>query len=303
MGTLVAFAAYQMRLLGPIQGLMGIFTSVASARVSLRRVNEILDTPVDVSDAPGVRPLRNAAGTIDLDDVSFAFEDGRPILDGVSLSVEAGECIAIVGSSGVGKSTIADLLVRHVDPQHGTIRLDGHDLRDLTLADVRRHIAVLEQEPFLFNATLADNLRIAAPHASDAELHDALSVSGLDDWVRAATQGLATVVGERGRALSTGERQRLSLARAYLTGPAVIVLDEATGSLDPATERRVVAGLDSWMRGRTTVLITHRLEVARRAARVVVLHEGRVAEIGPADALLDGAGAFALAFATPQPVA
>jgi ATP-binding cassette subfamily B protein len=303
MGTLVAFAAYQMRLLGPIQGLMGIFTSVASARVSLRRVNEILDTPVDVSDAPGVRPLRDAEGTIDLDDVSFAFEDGRPVLDGVSLSVEAGECIAIVGSSGVGKSTIADLLVRHVDPQHGTIRLDGHDLRDLALADVRRHIAVLEQEPFLFNATLADNLRIAAPHATDAELNDALSVSGLDDWVRAATHGLATVVGERGRALSTGERQRLSLARAYLTGPAVIVLDEATGSLDPATERRVVAGLDSWMRGRTTVLITHRLEVARRAARVVVLHEGRVAEIGPADALLDGTGAFALAFATPQPVA
>jgi ATP-binding cassette subfamily B protein len=292
-----------MRLLTPVQGLMGIFSSVASARVSLRRVNEILDTPVDVADAHAARRLPRAMGAVTLDGVSFAYESGRPVLDGVSLHIAPGECLAIVGASGGGKSTIADLLARHLDPQRGTIRLDGHDLRDLTLADVRRHVAVLEQEPFIFHASLADNLRIAAPHASDQALHEALRVSGLDEWARAAQSGLDTIVGERGRALSAGERQRVSLARAYLADPAVIVLDEATGSLDPALERRVVAGLASWMRGRTTILITHRLDVARRATRVVVLQEGRVAEDGPADALLERSGDFARLFLEPQPVA
>lgn len=303
MGTLVAFAAYQMRLLIPVQGLMGIFSSVASARVSLRRVHEILDTPVDVSDAPATRPLPRSAGAIILDGVSFAFDDGRAVLDGVSLRIAPGECIAIVGASGGGKSTIADLLARHLDPQQGTIRLDGHDLRSLPLADVRRHVAVLEQEPFIFHASLADNLRIAAPQATEADLNRALAVSGLDEWTRAATHGLSTIVGERGRALSAGERQRLSLARAYLADPAVIVLDEATGSLDPALERRVVAGLASWMQGRTTILITHRLEVARRATRVVVLQDGRIAEDGPVEALIGRSGDFARLFMEPQPVA
>ena len=303
MGTLVAFAAYQMRLMGPIQGLMGIFSSVASARVSLRRVHEILDAPVDVSEVAAPRALPRAEGVVELDGVSYAFDDGRHVLEGVTLRIEAGECVAIVGVSGGGKSTIADLLARHLDPKAGTVRLDGHDLRDLMLSDVRRHVAVLEQEPFIFHASLEDNLRIAAPDATESRLLEALAVSGLDAWARASADGLATMVGERGRALSAGERQRLSLARAFLAEPAVIVLDEATGSLDPATERRVVAGLESWMRGRTTVLITHRLGVARRADRVVVLHRGRIAEDGRAGDLLDRGGAFTGLFAEPQPVA
>lgn len=303
MGTLVAFAAYQMRLMGPIQGLMGIFSSVASARVSLRRVHEILDAPVDVLEMPVPRALPRSEGVVELEHVSYAFDDGPRVLDGVTLRIESGECVAIVGASGGGKSTIADLLVRHLDPRAGTVRLDGHDLRDLLLADVRRHVAVLEQEPFIFHASLEDNLRIAAPGATADRLREALAVSGLDAWARASADGLATMVGERGRALSAGERQRLSLARAFLAEPAVIVLDEATGSLDPATERRVVAGLASWMRGRTTILITHRLDVARRADRVVVLQRGRIAEDGPLGDLLDRGGAFTGLFAEPQPVA
>ncbi len=303
MGTLVAFAAYQMRLMGPIQGLMGIFSSVASARVSLRRVHEILDAPVDVLEMPVPRALPRSEGVVELEHVSYAFDDGPRVLDGVTLRIESGECVAIVGASGGGKSTIADLLVRHLDPRAGTVRLDGHDLRDLLLADVRRHVAVLEQEPFIFHASLEDNLRIAAPGATADRLREALAVSGLEAWARASADGLATMVGERGRALSAGERQRLSLARAFLAEPAVIVLDEATGSLDPATERRVVAGLASWMRGRTTILITHRLDVARRADRVVVLQRGRIAEDGPLGDLLDRGGAFTGLFAEPQPVA
>jgi ATP-binding cassette subfamily B protein len=303
MGTLVAFAAYQMRLMGPIQGLMGIFSSVASARVSLRRVHEILDAPVDVQEMPVPHALPRSEGVVELEQVSYAFDDGPRVLDGVTLRIEAGECVAIVGASGGGKSTIADLLIRHLDPRAGTVRLDGHDLRDLQLADVRRHVAVLEQEPFIFHASLEDNLRIAAPGATADRLREALAVSGLEAWARASADGLATVVGERGRALSAGERQRLSLARAFLAEPAVIVLDEATGSLDPATERRVVAGLASWMRGRTTILITHRLDVARRADRVVVLQRGRIVEDGPVGDLLDRGGAFTGLFAEPQPVA
>ena len=303
MGTLVAFAAYQMRLMGPIQGLMGIFSSVASARVSLRRVHEILDAPVDVQEMPVPHALPRSEGVVELEQVSYAFDDGPRVIDGVTLRIEAGECVAIVGASGGGKSTIADLLIRHLDPRAGTVRLDGHDLRDLQLADVRRHVAVLEQEPFIFHASLEDNLRIAAPGATADRLREALAVSGLEAWARASADGLATVVGERGRALSAGERQRLSLARAFLAEPAVIVLDEATGSLDPATERRVVAGLASWMRGRTTILITHRLDVARRADRVVVLQRGRIVEDGPVGDLLDRGGAFTGLFAEPQPVA
>ena len=227
--------------------------------------------------------------SLELLDVRKSYGD-TSVLDGVSLQIAPGECLAIVGASGGGKSTIADLLVRHLDPQQGRIRLDGHDLRDLSLADVRRHVAVLEQEPFIFHASLADNLRIAAPQAPDSALHQALAVSGLDEWARAAATGLSTIVGERGRALSAGERQRLSLARAYLADPAVIVLDEATGSLDPATEAEVVAGYEALMRGRTTVVITHRLELARRADRVVVLDRGRMLEEGSAEDLMARGG-------------
>jgi ATP-binding cassette subfamily B protein len=303
MGTLVAFAAYQMRLMGPIQGLMGIFSSLASARVSLRRVNEILDTPPDVHEVPDAVALPRASGAVDLEHVSFAFEGNRRVLHDVSLAIRPGESVAIVGASGGGKSTIADLLARHLDPQMGIIRLDGHDLRTLCLADVRRQVAVLEQDPFVLHGSLADNLRIASPDAPDEALHDALAVSGLDGWARAADTGLATIVGERGRALSAGERQRLALARAWLADPAVIVLDEATGSLDPALERRVVVGLNSWLRDRTTILITHRMEVAQRADRVVVLHDGTLVEDGPCAALSMAGGRFAQLFGAPQPVA
>jgi ATP-binding cassette, subfamily B, bacterial len=298
-GTLVAFIAFQMRLVWPIQALMGLYASLASARVSLRRVNEILDAPLDVVEAPDAVPLPAARGHIALDDVTFGFGRGVAVLDHVSLEVRAGERLAIVGRSGEGKSTIADLLVRQLDPATGRVLLDGIDVRRARLADVRRNVLVVDQEPFVFNATIAENIRYARPDASDADVLSAADAAGLTALVDRLPQGIETSAGERGRALSAGERQRLAIARAFLADPAVLVLDEATGSLDPVTESQVAAGYEAVMRGRTTIIITHRLELARRADRVVVLERGRIAEHGTASELLDNAdSSFAGLFAS-----
>jgi ATP-binding cassette, subfamily B, bacterial len=305
MGTLVAFVAYQVRLLGPIQALMGLITSITAARVSIRRVNELLDTPPDVLDAADAEPMPRANGHLRLEDVRFGFGRGGLVLDGVTLDVTAGECVALVGRSGEGKSTIADLLARHLDPSGGRVLLDGRDLRTVALADTRRHIAVVDQDPFIFNASLADNLRLASPEATDGQIAAAVRAAGLDALLARMPEGLATPLGERGRALSAGERQRVAIARALLADPAVLVLDEATGSLDPATEAEVIAGYEALMRGRTTVLITHRMELARRADRIIVLEGGRIVESGTPSELLgagDGAGTFAELFDLPVAV-
>jgi ATP-binding cassette subfamily B protein len=301
MGTLVAFVAYQMRLLGPVQGLMGLYASIATARVSLRRVHEILDTAPEVTEAPGAEALPVARGDIALDDVTFTFERGAPVLEHASLTIGAGERVAIVGASGGGKSTIADLLVRQLDPTTGRIRLDGHDLRDLRLADVRRHVVVVEQDPFIFNTSVAENIRYARPDAPAPDVVAAARAAGLADLLDRLPQGIDTPVGERGRALSAGERQRVAIARAFLADPAVLVLDEATGAIDPATEAQVMTGYEAVMRGRTTIVISHRLEPVRRADHVVVLDRGRVVEEGSADSLLSRGGAFTELFGALQP--
>jgi ATP-binding cassette subfamily B protein len=297
MGTLVAFVAYQVRLLGPIQGLMGLYAGIATARVSLKRVHEILDAPVDVLESPNALPMPKARGELALRNVTLSFDRGATVLDRVSVRIAAGESVAIVGVSGAGKSTIADLFARHLDPDNGAVLLDDVDLKGVRLADVRRHVVVVDQEPFVFNASIEDNLRFARPDATEGDIREAVRASGLTALVARLPEGLRTIVGERGRALSAGERQRLAVARAFIADPAVLVLDEATGALDPSTEAEVVEGYEAVMRGRTTVVITHRLAMAQRATRVLVLEGGRIAEEGAPAELLARGGAFARLFA------
>jgi ABC-type multidrug transport system fused ATPase/permease subunit len=270
-----------MRVTGPVQGLMGIYTNLAAARASLARVYALLDTPPDVREPDVALPLAEARGRIALEDVTFGFGPGREVLDGVDLEIPAGQVVALVGASGSGKSTLADLLCRHLDPDRGRVLLDGHDLRELLLADVRRHVGVVEQDPFIFHATVAENVRYARPSATAHQVSRALEAAGLAEVVERMPQGVDTVVGERGRQLSAGERQRLAIARTFLADPAVLVLDEATGALDPSSEQVVLKGYAELMRGRTTVVITHRLDLARLAERVVVIQRGRVVEDGP----------------------
>jgi ATP-binding cassette subfamily B protein len=273
-GTFVAFMAYQMRLLAPVQSLMGLYTSIASARVSLARVCEILDTPPEVVERADATPLQTARGAVSFDAVSFSHDRGARTIDRLSFRAAPGEVVALVGPSGGGKSTVADLLVRFVDPDQGTIRLDGHDLRDVRMDDLRRHVVVVDQTPVILHASIADNLRYGRPDATAADLSRVMAVVGLDEFVSRLPDGYDTVVGERGSALSAGERQRLAIARALLADPAVLVLDEPTAALDPATEHDVVAGYEAAMRGRTTILITHRPEPARRADRIVLVAGG-----------------------------
>jgi ATP-binding cassette, subfamily B, bacterial len=295
-GALVAFMAYHMRLLAPVQNLMGLYTSIATARVSLNRVFEILDTPVEVNEAPGALALRDVRGDIEFRDVTLKYDRETVVLDSVSFKIPAGSVCAIAGASGVGKSTIADLLLRFYDPQAGTVRLDGQDLREIKLTDLRREVVLVEQTAFLFNATIAENIRYGRPEATLEEIIGAARAASIDAFIRSLPEGYDTQVGERGQALSAGERQRIALARALLRDPAVLVLDEPTASVDPITEQMIAAELASVMEGRTTVVISHRLSLIEHADWVIVIDNGKVIETGRPDELLGKGSALASLF-------
>jgi ATP-binding cassette, subfamily B, bacterial len=274
-GTFVAFMAYQVRFLPPLQALMGMYANLATVRVSLRRVSQILDEPVEVQEAPAAVALPAVRGDVAFEEVTLSFDRGAPALDRLSFGVRAGEVLAIVGRSGSGKSTIADLLLRLLDPDRGAVRIDGHDLRTVRLDDLRRQVALVDQEPCMLHASIAENIRYARPEATDADVAEAARRAALDDFIERLPDRLATVVGERGMALSAGERQRIAVARAFLANPSILILDEPSAALDPESERLVAEGYEAVMRGRTTIVITHRLELARRADRILELDGAR----------------------------
>jgi ATP-binding cassette subfamily B protein len=276
-GSLVVFLLYLDWFFQPIINLANVYNLLQAALAALSKLFEVLDERPTVTDRPGAYDLPDhPSGRLTLESVTFGYDPQRPVLESVDLEVEPGTRLAVVGETGAGKSTIAKLLLRFYDPTHGTVTVDGHDLRDLTSDSRCRSIVLIPQDGFLFNGTLRDNLRYGLPDAPDQAIWDVLRAMGIDDWVRALPDRFDTELGERGSRLSAGERQLVALGRAFLVDPAVIVLDEATSNLDPETEVNVEGALRVLLAGRTAVVIAHRLASAERADRVIMVDAGRI---------------------------
>lgn len=296
-GTVTFFVLTLSNLFEPVQQLSQLFNLVQSAGASLNKLFGLLDTPVDVAERPGAVDLP-PRGDLVVAGVSFAYASGAPVLRDVDLTVPHGCRLALVGPTGAGKSTLAKLMARLYDPTEGQVRFGGVDLRDATARSLRERIVVVPQEGFVFYGTILDNVRIARPEATPQEVLAALEEIGVRERFEALPEGLDTEVHERGSRLSAGEKQLVSLARAALVDPAVLVLDEATSSLDPGTEAVVEAAMGRLMAGRTTIVIAHRLSTAERADLVGVVVDGRLAELGSHDELVAAGGAYAALFAT-----
>jgi ATP-binding cassette subfamily B protein len=297
-GELTAFVLYINSFFQPVQQLVQLYTQYQQARAAVGKIRGLLTTEPTVRQSPAATELPPVSGEIVFSDVSFGYLPGVPVLEHVDLRIAPGETIACVGPTGAGKSTMAKLVTRFYDPTGGRILIDGHDLRDVTLESLRRQIGVVPQEPFLFVGTLRDNIAFARPEATDDEVWAAIDQVGLRDLVERSPEGLDTLLHERGQSVSSGERQLLALARAFLAEPRVVVLDEATSSLDLHSELRVEAALDALLEGRTAILVAHRLSTAMRADRIIVVDDHRILETGSHAELVAAGGAYAGMFET-----
>jgi ATP-binding cassette subfamily B protein len=313
-GTLVAMAAYVTRIYTPLTSLTNARVDVMTAFVSFDRVFEILDAPHPITDRPGAVELIEPEGRIDVDDVWFRYppasetsvatlegatgtelsgDAGPLVLHGISASIAPGQLVALVGPSGAGKTTLTSLVPRLYDVTEGAVRIDGHDVRDLTLASLRGAIGVVSQDPHLFHEPVVANLRYARPAATDAEIEAACRAARIHDVIAKLPEGYDTVVGERGYRLSGGEKQRLAIARMLVKDPAVVILDEATSHLDSENEALVQQALTSAMAGRTSIVIAHRLSTITAADQILVMDGGRIVQRGTHEVLLDAGGLYA----------
>lgn len=293
-GTLVAFLGYVGGLYGPAQTLLGLYETARRAEIGLGAVFDVLDAEDDVPEPPGAAAPARIEGAIEVDRLSFSYAGAadRAVLKDVSFSILPGELVAVVGPSGAGKTTLADLLLRLYDPTSGSIRIDGRDLRTLPKHALRRHVGIVTQEAFLFEDTLEANIRYGAPDATLDEVRAAARAANAAPFIERLPLGYATRVGRGGVHLSGGERQRVAIARTLLAKPSIVILDEPTSSLDVESEAAVQRAIERLVRGRTTLLIAHRLSTTTRADRVIVLDQGRVVEQGPPDVLLRRGGAY-----------
>lgn len=292
---IVGFFMYLGLFYSPLATLARIFEDVQSALAGAERVFEVLDADDNIKDEPDAVDIGKADGEVVFDDVTFSYNgDGStPVLDHVSFSAKKGEMIAIVGPTGVGKTTTVSLLERFYDVNGGSIRLDGRDIRTITTSSLRRNIALVLQDVFLFNGTIAENIAFGKPGATRAEIEAAAKVARADEFIRETDDGYDTVVGERGMRLSGGQKQRIAIARAVLCDAPVLVLDEATSSVDNETEADIATAINSLAGSRTIIVIAHRLSTVRRADRIIVLKDGRVAEQGSHDELVAAGGEYA----------
>jgi ATP-binding cassette subfamily B protein len=297
-GELVAFVLYLTAFFAPIQQMVQLYNTYQQGQASVRKLRGLFAEEPTVAEAPGAPELHELAGEVRLEGVTFEYDPGRTVLHDVDLTIAAGETFAFVGETGAGKSTIAKLVNRLYDPTEGRVLLDGVDVRSVTLASVRRQVGAVPQEAFLFAGSIRANVSFARPDAPEAEVLDACLRVGLGELLERLPHGLDTPIHERGVSVSSGERQLLALARAFLARPRILVLDEATSNLDLRSEAQIEEALDVLLEGRTAILIAHRLATAMRADRIAVIHEGEVVELGSHAELLAQGGRYAAMVAT-----
>ena len=292
-GVLVAFIGYLNSFFDPLQQLSQLYNTFQASMAAVQKIYAVLDTDPDLQDAPDAVALPDVRGEVTLRDVTFGYDTGKPVLHDVDFSIKAGSTVALVGATGAGKSTVIKLLARFYDPTQGAVLIDGHDLRGVTMASLREQLAVVPQEAFLFSGSVMDNIRFARPTAEAEEVKRVARIVGVHDFVTSLPDGYDTDVQEGGSALSTGQRQLISFARALLADPRILILDEATSSVDAESERRIDRAMEVLFRGRTSVIVAHRLSTVRYADDIVVVDDGRIVERGTHDELVAAGGRYA----------
>jgi ATP-binding cassette subfamily B protein/subfamily B ATP-binding cassette protein MsbA len=291
-GTILLFLTYLSYLYGPLNSIMYTASTWQSAGANAERVLELLEIEQDVRDAPDARPI-TVRGHVRYENVSFGYEPGRPVIHGVSFEAHPGEVVAIVGPTGAGKTTLVNLLMRFFDPWSGRVTVDGHDLRDVRIKSLREQVSMVLQEPFIFPYTVAENIAYGKPDAPMEKIEAAARAANADAFIRRLPEGYEAIVGERGATLSGGEKQRLSIARAFVKDAPILILDEPTSALDARTEVKLLEALDRLMEGRTTFIIAHRLSTIRNAHRILVVDQGRILEQGSHAELMKRGGLYA----------